>query len=95
MHGAVKGAKCEPSPNYWFCLSPNARHRFERRVKPSVSHRLALIERQADIVDRCVIEVRAEQRTISCLPFPVVSTQCAIQRMRLQPRIRLPQPIRT
>jgi len=43
-----------------FGFSPNTRYLLDLRVKPCVAQRLALIESEPDIVDRRVIEMRAE-----------------------------------
>jgi hypothetical protein len=48
-------------------------HLFDLRVKPGISDRLTLGDSKTDAVDRRVVEVCAEQRSIRRLPLHVVT----------------------
>ena len=52
-----------------------------------------MIEREPNVANRSIVEVRAQQVSVSGLPLFGVATQCAIQRMRGDPGVLLPQPV--
>ena len=62
-------------------FAPHAGNLFDSGVKPRSAQRLILVQRQPDIVDRRLIQVRAEQRAIRRLPGFAAGTERKIQRM--------------
>ena len=83
----------QPRPTTRPGFAALARHALDAREKALVAQRLALVEGEADVVDRRRIELVAKQRAICRAPCGIGRAQRQIERMRREQRVGLAEPV--
>ena len=69
-----------------FRHSPLTGHGLDPRIEACIAQGLILIQRQPDVADGCVVQMRPEQAPVGSLPFLVIP-------LKRQVRIGLPQRV--